>query len=396
MAPRLPDWQSLGGSHAQACQTDDTARSNSANWTLARSSHTAGSWVGGGVGHKPSAAANKPSAAAKSLLRFEDIGSMGIDSVLRRFWFLAVGLFLGLAAYFQADGIGHLLGAAVSSTQLPRNKPKPAISGAIAARPQSKSAAAILSRNPFDSITGPLDGSKPIEFDEVSSPANSDDPYQDPPCSGVKASLITATDDPEWSFASLAGADGKSMLRRKGDSLGSATVNHIGWFPNPPEPPPRVWLNEGGNRCLVQSGAAETSKKPTSSTPPAEKTEPDGKASKSRVPPDLEAKIHKTGENQFSVERSAVNEIIQNYAKLAAGLRTRPTKDGMRLSGIKPNSLLSKLGMKNGDVLKTINGYDMSDQDKALEAYAKLRSSTKLAITVEREKSPQTIDITIK
>jgi general secretion pathway protein C len=324
---------------------------------------------------------------------------MGIDAVLKRYWVVVIGAMMALAAYFQASGVGELVGAAVTagapSTAPAKSKtaPRPIVS-----RPVSKSAAAILSRNPFDSITGPLDGSQPIAHEDLppAAPVNTNDPYQDPPCSGVKASLITASDDPEWSFASLSSSDGKTMLRRKGDSVGGATVNHIGWFDNPPEPSPRVWLNEGGSRCLVGSGGEIAVKKPVAATPPpGEKTE-EPKTTRQRVPADLDAKITKLSETSFQVERSAIDQIIQNYAKLAAGLRTRPTKEGMRLSGIRPNSLLSKLGMKNSDVLKTINGYDMGDQDKALEAYAKLRTSSKLSITVERGGAPTTIDIAIK
>jgi general secretion pathway protein C len=96
------------------------------------------------------------------------------------------------------------------------------------------------------------------------------------------------------------------------------------------------------------------------------------------------------------VERGAVEQIIQNYAKLAGSLRTRPTKEGMRLSGLKPDNVLSKLGMKNGDLLQSINGFDMSDPEKAVDAYAKLRSAGKLDITVNRDGAPFTVGISIQ
>jgi general secretion pathway protein C len=52
--------------------------------------------------------------------------------------------------------------------------------------------------------------------------------------------------------------------------------------------------------------------------------------------------------------------------------------------------------MKNGDLLQSINGFDMSDPEKAVDAYAKLRSAGKLDITVNRDGSPFTVGIQIQ
>jgi general secretion pathway protein C len=317
---------------------------------------------------------------------------MGLDAQAKRFYAIILGVLVAAAAYFQASGVAQLVGATVaqSAAKLPSR-----VGSAPSLPPPTneKSAMPILARNAFDSVTGPLDGVK-LAPGAGAPPAikNGNDPYLDPPCSGVKVSLITASDDEAWSFAALAGSDGKSQLRRKGDAVGSAQVVHIGWYPNAPEPSPHVWLNDAGTRCLVTSGAlekkADTKKDSKDATPPT--------GDKKLVPPEIGDKIHKISDTQFQVERSAVPQIIQNYAQLAAGLRTRPTKDGVRLSGIKPNSILSTLGMKNSDVLKTINGYDMGDQDKALEAYAKLKTASKLTIVLDRGGSPVTLDIGIQ
>lgn len=321
---------------------------------------------------------------------------MGFDAQAKRFFILIVGALVALAAYFQASGIGELVGAAID--QGPATKAASHVAQLPATpRPEPKTAGPILARNAFDSVTGPLTGVKESEVASNPTPIkNGNDPYQDPPCNGVKASLITASDDPDWSFANLTGSDGKSQLRRKGDIVGSAQVVHIGWYPNAPEPAPHVWMNEGGSRCLVGNGTIEAPKKSALSKDSDKDKDSAEPKKKGNVPPEIGDKIHKISDTQFEVERSAVPQIIQNYAQLAAGLRTRTTKDGVRLSGIKGNSILNTLGMKNGDVLKAINGFDMSDQDKALEAYAKLKTASHLSITVERGGSPSTIDIGIK
>ena len=71
------------------------------------------------------------------------------------------------------------------------------------------------------------------------------------------------------------------------------------------------------------------------------------------------------------------------------------TKDGkvlgIRLSGIKPNTLLATLGLKSGDRLESINGFNMGSPEKALEAYARLRTASQLDVTVNRRGAPVAI-----
>jgi general secretion pathway protein C len=321
---------------------------------------------------------------------------MSLDAIAKKYFAVWICGLVGTAAYFQASGVGSIVVASMShgpSEAAPPSRRR----GKRAPHRAEKSAAPILARNAFDSVTGPLDGKAWTPGPDSGEPPpvrNGNDPYEDPPCAGVKVSLVTASDDPEWSFASLS-HEGKSELRRKGDKVGDAQVINIGWYasdgPNAQDPTPRVWLNEGGSRCMVAWGGAEEGpKKPA----PAPKTK--GPKPKGKVPPELEAKIHKKSDTEYDVERSAVQEIIKNYAQLAAGLHARATKEGVRLSGIRSTSILTSLGMKNGDILHSINGYDMSDQDKALEAYAKLKSAKSLSIQIERGGTPMTIAIGIQ
>ena len=68
---------------------------------------------------------------------------------------------------------------------------------------------------------------------------------------------------------------------------------------------------------------------------------------------------------------------------------------GVKLYGIRRSSLLGKLGIQNGDMLRTINGFDMSAPDSALEAYAKLRSARNLSVAVVRRGAAVTMEYQI-
>ena len=52
---------------------------------------------------------------------------------------------------------------------------------------------------------------------------------------------------------------------------------------------------------------------------------------------------------------------------------------------MRPDTLLGMLGMENGDRLQTINGFDMTSPEKALEAYARLRTADHLTVPVNRK-----------
>ena len=69
---------------------------------------------------------------------------------------------------------------------------------------------------------------------------------------------------------------------------------------------------------------------------------------------------------------------------------------GIRLFGIKPDSLLGTLGLENGDRLSSINGFDMASPEKALEAYARLRTADHLTVAINRKGKPTNIDFNIK
>jgi general secretion pathway protein C len=69
---------------------------------------------------------------------------------------------------------------------------------------------------------------------------------------------------------------------------------------------------------------------------------------------------------------------------------------GIRLFGIRPDTLLGTLGLQNGDRLEAINGFNMGSPEKALEAYARLRTASNLNVKVSRKGAPLSIDYRIK
>jgi peptidyl-prolyl cis-trans isomerase SurA len=92
----------------------------------------------------------------------------------------------------------------------------------------------------------------------------------------------------------------------------------------------------------------------------------------------------------------------EDFARLAVQYSNSQTAlEGGSLGWRKGSELPTFLGeviagMKTGDVLTSINGFDMSDPDKALDAYAKLRRAGSLDISYQRDGAPQTVKVKIK
>ncbi|HEY6562421.1 MAG TPA: type II secretion system protein GspC [Polyangiaceae bacterium] len=331
---------------------------------------------------------------------------MAFDVLLKKYWPAVVLTLLALVAFFQARGATQLLSSALSLDERAlvaapaRTAPDPEEVERLRRMQEPKSAEPILARNPFDSVTGPLNA-VPIEGLEPTKPDLSD-PLAAPSCDGVRAAIISESTDPEWSMAALQGpGEPAPKLRRVGDDMGGKQVTFIGF--NPRKNSPSVWLLSGSSLCqallfaeqqpVPQPGAAAAQVTPDVQPPPS--------GGPTTVPAEIASKIQKISDSEFNVDRSAVDKILENQAELMRSARIVPEqKDGkvvgIRLFGIRPDTLLGTLGLQNGDRLEAINGFTMASPEKALEMYARLRTAGNLNVKLNRRGSPATIDYHIK
>jgi len=99
--------------------------------------------------------------------------------------------------------------------------------------------------------------------------------------------------------------------------------------------------------------------------------------------------VRQVSERRYVIARSELNSAITNLPDLATKARIVPSfkngvADGFKLFSIVPDSLYSKIGIQNGDVIRRINGYEMNSADKALEIYQKLRDASHIELEIER------------
>ena len=112
--------------------------------------------------------------------------------------------------------------------------------------------------------------------------------------------------------------------------------------------------------------------------------------------------IEKTGANQYTVDQSVLDEILENPEKLYTQVRVTPHKDsngeidGYRMTGIRRNSIFYKLGIKNGDVVHNVNGKPLTSMSNAMDAYNSLGNARNFSFDITRRKSKRTFEYEVR
>lgn len=97
----------------------------------------------------------------------------------------------------------------------------------------------------------------------------------------------------------------------------------------------------------------------------------------------------RTGENEYVVNKRAIDESIQNPQNVLTDARLLPnmsggSQNGFRVSEIKRGGLYETLGLKNGDILLAVNDFKLSSPESALQAFTTLQGSSSIKLDVER------------
>jgi general secretion pathway protein C len=297
----------------------------------------------------------------------------------------AVPLLVALAAALDAHAITTLVGVRLAPDARALVASHHDDERVAARAPPPRTADAILARNPFDHLTSLLPTTPAYDPE---SPLASTDPRDAPPCDGLRVVAIAASSDPEWSFAALSTtADPKGTLRRRGDDVGDRRVAFVGWD--------RVWMAQGPSLCQASLFG------PKEAPLPAKIAAVPTVATVSSVPPAIAKGIRKNGPGDYDIDRATLDKILESQHELMAQTRVAPDMidgrvAGLRLMGIKPDSLLGLIGLSNNDRLDAINGLDISSPESALEAYARIRNGDKFDVRLTRDGKPMTIDYKIK
>ena len=102
--------------------------------------------------------------------------------------------------------------------------------------------------------------------------------------------------------------------------------------------------------------------------------------------------ISNNGQDEFVVDEAELDKGLENLPMLLTQARAVPyfkegRSIGLRLFAIKSGSLYEKIGLKNGDILKSINGNNLGDISQALKLFEQLKQERSISLVLEREKA---------
>ena len=303
------------------------------------------------------------------------------DLIKRYFWVLgAAAVFI--CAVFAAKATSHIVEAKYlgDSTKAPRVAavvPSPATP---VKQSRSKDGGGFAARNMFCSECTPaptVANADPSSINQTSLPL-------------VLLATMVST-NPKDSYATIINTESqKQGAYSVGDTLPGATgaVKEIHYK--------YIDFDNGGRvERLVLAGA----------TAPVVAAAPVAEQPSGEPVDDLQASIDngikKIDENNYEIDKALVDKVLANPMAVAKGARVVPAvkngqPDGFKLYAIRPSSVYAKLGLTNGDTLQSINGFELTSADKALEVYTKLREATSLEVNVTRRGKPLTLKYSIR
>ena len=108
-----------------------------------------------------------------------------------------------------------------------------------------------------------------------------------------------------------------------------------------------------------------------------------------------------TDTDRITIKRKEALSMAKNLNKILTTVRISPfyQKDkfiGYQLSMLRKNSFLYKLGLRRGDILKRINGEDVSSPQKAIELLSRIQDITAVNIDLMRKGEKKSLFINIE
>lgn len=105
--------------------------------------------------------------------------------------------------------------------------------------------------------------------------------------------------------------------------------------------------------------------------------------------------------NTFEIKRAYLNEKLEDIGSILRQAKATPVKnpDGtlsFKITDVVPGSVYNVIGVQNGDFISKIDGKPISNVNEVLSLFRKIKTVSKLNITVKRNGADQTLNYNIK
>jgi type II secretion system protein C len=291
-----------------------------------------------------------------------------IKFLTRNFWVVHV-LFIACAAWLiSCIFILFIEDRVLSLPRANASKKSPPLAG-ITPEPYEKYSP-VTERNIFS----PADrGQKLLSLEErkASIPGSRmTDAGQVPPTgSYILAGTITGPGGYSWAILQEKGSRKQQIFRIHGNIDGGKIISVTR---------KQIQIEKDGKRETLslseEDARPQSSGKPLPPAPPS----PAGKE-----------EVKKLSANRFLVNREDVTAAVGDINRFMTQARLRPNFEmgkpaGYSVSEIVPGSLMEKLGLKNNDVIKKVNGMAVSRPEEVMQAYAQLQQDSNIELEIDR------------
>lgn len=119
------------------------------------------------------------------------------------------------------------------------------------------------------------------------------------------------------------------------------------------------------------------------------------------TPRSRDAGIRKVSENRYLIDEERVSSALANINRLMTQIRVVPNlrrgdNQGWKVFAIRPNSIFSQIGLRNGDIIQSVNGRELLTPTKAFEALQELRDASHLVVDLLRRGRRQALHYEIR
>ena len=96
------------------------------------------------------------------------------------------------------------------------------------------------------------------------------------------------------------------------------------------------------------------------------------------------------GDSQYEVSHAGEEPIRGDASCVTCGPRLTPASregviQGIQLSSVRPGSLAAHLGLRDRDILRSINGLALDSPESALDIYTQLKDASRIEVLLERD-----------
>lgn len=122
---------------------------------------------------------------------------------------------------------------------------------------------------------------------------------------------------------------------------------------------------------------------------PGTEAQPEQTGGTAAAAPEPSRYSRQTGDQEWVIDRKAVINSLDDMGRIMSDARLTPrilngSVEGFLVSELKPRGVFDAIGIKNGDVLKRINGFEIDSPEKAVQALSALKGMNEASLDIVR------------